>query len=97
MSTVGPQVNLNTLNNKLSDVILRTRSVVEDARQLRIWLNNQTDAELEGLGVSAPDDLYLLRVGVQDLGTFSDLWFGEATLANAHDFRLYTDQLTGIE
>ena len=95
--TIGKQVNLNELQNGLSDTVLRLRAALDSGHRIADWATRQTDADLEALGMTDPDDRYLFGVTVQDLEAFYQLWVGTATQAVAHDYRTYTDQVTGID
>lgn len=97
MAAIGRQVNLQALNDKLSTTILTLRGALERGHQTSVWLALQADADLEAIGLTNPDDRYLLRVAVQDLQLLFDVWEGRATLSPAVDFRRYTEKLIGID
>lgn len=96
MSQVGKQVTLTELNNTSADVIIRLRGVLQEGRHLETWINDQSDSDLEAIGITDPDDIFLIRAALQDLGHFSRIWDGVDTQASVHDFNQYTGKLTGV-
>lgn len=94
---IGRPVSLNDLNNQTSSTIIQLRESLLAVLRLDTWLTDNDDEVLTGLGITDPDDRFLLRAAVQDLAHLARIWEGTDVQADVHDFRTLSQQLTGID
>lgn len=94
---VGPPVSEQGLYAQLSQIVVDIRDALARAHQLKTYLTNTDNTALQAIGITSPDDVFLLRAAAGDLDTFGSVWDGEVPVDPAYNFRTYTDLVTGFQ
>lgn len=92
---VGLTVSKDALDHTAGELAKTLNESFEQVRQLKSWLSQQQDADLEALGYGA-DDLPKLRGAFDDLDQLRQVYEGAASLADAKDFRAYARWVWGF-
>lgn len=88
-------VSRSELESAAAAVAQTLRDGCASATKLKLLLDQQSDAELTALGYDA-DDMYLLRLLVQDLAQLATVATGGAAQATPMDFFLHSNTILGL-
>lgn len=92
---VGGTVTINEINSAASQIARQVFSALQNAQQMKAWLDGKLDADLIALGFSS-GDVAILKSAFTDLDKVRQIFEGSITQSTTYDFRQFSKQLLGI-